>query len=154
MQLTTSEARIVENLRKGSRWRLMAPWVLSAGSASLLAIAALEIVMLVNHLHEHGLAASKLLVVLSQSQHPSHVDILFVFVLTVAVPLKLLVALQCAFGVIGTTRRVREQQLLLRFMGETKNVVEFSSTDDAETDKQPAIPGERKGHLPRGENRS
>jgi len=93
--------------------------------------------MLVNHLHEHGLAAPKLLVVLSQSQHPSHVDILFVFALTVVALLALLVALQCAFGAIGTTRRVREQQLLLRFMGETKNVVESSSTDDVDTDKQP-----------------
>ncbi len=137
MQLTTSEAQIVENLRKGSRLRLVTPWVLGACSASFLAIAALEIVMLVNHFHEHGLAASEFLVVLSESQHPSHVDILFVFGLTVLAPLSFLVALQCAFGVIGTRRRVREQQLLLRFTGENKNVVEFSSTDDEETDKQP-----------------
>ncbi len=137
MQLTTSEARIVENLRKASRLRRVTPSVLGTCSASFLAIAALEIVMLVNHFHEHGLAASKLVAVLSESQHPSHVDLLFVFGLTVLAPLSLLVALQCAFGVIGTTRRAREQQLLLRLAGENKNVVESSSTDDTDTDKQP-----------------
>lgn len=136
MQLTTSEARIVENLRKASRWRLVTPWVLAAGSTSFLGIAALEIVMLVNHFHEHGLAASQLLAVVSESQHPSHVDLLFVWELTVLAPLSLLVALQCAFGVIGTTRRAREQRLLLRFT-EGRNVVESSSTGDKDTDEHP-----------------
>ena len=93
--------------------------------------------MLMDHLQEHGLSALRLFAVLSESQHPSRVDLLFVFGLAATVPLDLLVALQFAVGVVGARHRAREQQLLLRLAEELTIGVATSCTDRKNSEKQP-----------------
>lgn len=118
MKLTKSQLRVIDGIRRAQRWRLVNAWGLAAASAIFFAFALIAATLLMAHLHEHGVRLLNLFVVLWESQHPSHIQVLSVFTLGIAIVMLGMVAFQCAFGAVVVLLRGREQKLLLELWGE------------------------------------
>ncbi len=133
LELTRSEMRILERIRTASRLRKINVWVLGLGSMAFLSIGVLYIIILVKGLHEHGIPASNLFTVLSESDHSSGIDVLFVFVGASVIPLMLWVALQLAFSAIFLGQITRQHQLLLKLADEQERNLEEQSAVNERT---------------------
>ncbi len=120
MKLADSELHVAKRVRRGLRWQTTGLWILGMFSVSCLGIATIVFAMLVSHLHRHGLPVSSLMKVLSDLQHPSGIQPLFVLTSTTMTLMCLLLALYCAFALFAVVRTGRERRLLLRLLNEDK----------------------------------
>ena len=91
-------------------------WMLGVSSVVFSGLALIEVGLLVRHLGEHAVPLLSLFEVLSQSQHPTHIRVLYVFTLVILIPVSLMVGLQGAFGLVAVLSRRREQKLLLKLV--------------------------------------
>ena len=113
MKITKSQLRIIDRIRHAQRWRVASVWVVGTASAIFCVLALLMFLLLIAHLHEHGVRLSNLFKVLQESQHPTHLPVLTVFTAGMSVVIFLMTAIQLAFGVIIVLLRGREQKLLI-----------------------------------------
>jgi uncharacterized integral membrane protein len=118
METTKAQQRIIANVQRAYRWRIVNAWVLGTASVTFCVFAILMVVLLVLHLHAHEVSLSSLFVVLWESQHPTHVQVLTVFTSGMLIVLFMMVALQCATATVVVLLRAREQNLLLQLWKE------------------------------------
>lgn len=125
MQLSESEMRVIARVRRNISWRFISLTVLGSSSTFMLAISIALGMMLVRHLDNHGVALAEVFSVLAEAQHPSQIQILHVFAISLCLAVSLYVAFLSALSTIGFCQKGREQRLLLKLV-EDRNVPEAS----------------------------
>lgn len=123
MQLSESEMRVIARVRRSISWRFISLAVLGISNAFMLAVSIALGMMLVRHLDNHGVALAEVFSVLAEAQHPSQIQILHVFAISVSLAVSLYVAFLSALSIIGFSQKGREQRLLLKLV-EDRNVPE------------------------------
>ena len=120
MRLTDSKLHVAMKVRRALRWQTVSSWTLGIASVSFLGMATFEFMMLVSQLHRHGLPVSRLMQALSDLQHPSGIQPLFVFSAATMVLMCSFVGLQCAMERAALMSISRERRLLLKLLDEAE----------------------------------
>ena len=116
MELTKSEARALERLRKASS--RSAAWALGGACLAFLAIGIGDVVVLAAYLRQHGQPLARLFATLAEAQHSSDIRILFICNLLVLIAVMFLSALGFAFACAMVFHRAEDRKLVEKLLAE------------------------------------
>ncbi|MEX0718194.1 MAG: hypothetical protein WD066_16490 [Planctomycetaceae bacterium] len=114
MGLSPAERRIIEKARRSVRWSRVNAWVLGLSAAAMLTAAALLTKVMADHLREHHVALSELFALISESQHPSGVQLSLVFLSVAGITMLVFTAMSHAGNVLVIKIITAERRLLLK----------------------------------------
>lgn len=114
MELSSAERRIMDGVRRSERWRKVNVWAIALCVAALLTAAALLTNTLAEYLRVHHFALSDLDTVISESRHPSGVNLQLICVSVVMIAMTTLVGISTAMDLLLTKGGAARNKLLLK----------------------------------------